>query len=215
MAYHYSRTGQQSVAELQHLTTFIGNPLFDRSDALLFSHTRESKNIDSYLQDKSNPFHEEFGWHRSTVKIRLPKEGKKWNVETEAPELEIPGVYCHSITDIIKSVFQDDVAKTYNMTPYHEFWKSPDGRNVEVFSEAYSSAEMVETYAEINELPREAGDDLERVIASLMFWSDATHLANFGNASLWPFICILGTSQSILEANQPPPHVTMLLTFLQ
>ncbi|KAG2353494.1 hypothetical protein BDR07DRAFT_1496151 [Suillus spraguei] len=62
MAYHYSGTGQQSIAELQHLTTFIGDPLFDHHDALLFSHTRESKNINSYLQDKSNLFQEEFGW---------------------------------------------------------------------------------------------------------------------------------------------------------
>ncbi|KAG2159035.1 uncharacterized protein EDB93DRAFT_1053657, partial [Suillus bovinus] len=36
MAYHYSGTGQQSVAELQRLTTFIGDPLFDHSDALSF-----------------------------------------------------------------------------------------------------------------------------------------------------------------------------------
>lgn len=202
MAYQYSGTGQQSVAELQRLTGFVGDPLFNNMDAASFSHTRESKNIDAYLEKKSNPFREEYGWHHSAVKIRLPKEGTKWNAETEAPELEISGVHHRSITDIIESVFQDDVARTYNMTPYREYWKSPDGRDVEIFSEAYSSAEMIETYQEINDLPREPGDDLERTVASLMFWSDATHLANFGDASLWPFYLYFG-NQSKYTRGKP------------
>jgi hypothetical protein len=62
MAYQYSGTGQQSVAELQQLTTFVGDPLFRHANALSFSHTQEVKNIDAYLQDKSNPFCEEYGW---------------------------------------------------------------------------------------------------------------------------------------------------------
>jgi hypothetical protein len=162
MAYHYSGTGQQSIAELQHLAKFIGDLLFDNSDANSFSHTWEAKNIDTYLEEKSNPFYKEYGWCQSAIKIRLPKEGEKWRTETEVPELEIFGVYHRSITDIIESVFQDDVATTFNMTPYCKFWKYPDSCDIEVFSEAYSCAEMVEIYAEINDLPHEAGDDLER-----------------------------------------------------
>ncbi|KAG2070097.1 hypothetical protein BDR04DRAFT_1128627 [Suillus decipiens] len=175
MAYHYSGISQQSVTELQHLTEFIGDLLFNNSDANSFSHTWEVKNIDAYLQKKSNLFCEEFGWCQSAIKVRLPKEGQKWNTETETPELEIPRVYHHSITDIIE---------TFNMTLYHEFWKSPDGHNIKVFSKAYSSTKIVEIYVEINNLPHEARDDLKCTIASLMFWSNATHLANFGNTSL-------------------------------
>ncbi|KAG2029778.1 hypothetical protein BDR03DRAFT_1017973 [Suillus americanus] len=206
MAYHYSGTGQQSVAELQCLTKFIGDPLFDSGDANSFSHTWESKNIDAYLENKSNPFHEEYGWCQSTVKIRLPKEGEKWHTEADAPELEIPGVHHRLLTDIIKSIFQDYIATMFNTTPYHEFWKSPDGRDIEVFSEAYSSPEMIETYAEINNLPREAGGSLEHTVASLMFWSDATHLANFGDASLWPFYLYFG-NQSKYTQGKPTASV--------
>ncbi|KAG2127290.1 uncharacterized protein EDB93DRAFT_1045581, partial [Suillus bovinus] len=36
MAYQYSGTGQQSVAELQRLTTFVGDLLFRHADALSF-----------------------------------------------------------------------------------------------------------------------------------------------------------------------------------
>jgi hypothetical protein len=192
MAWQYSGTNQKSVAELQCLCNFIGDPLFNSDDALTFSHTRESKNVDAYLQNKANPFREEHGWRSSTVKIRLPKEGTKWPSETDAPELEIPGVYHRSITDIIESVFQDNIAAMFNMTPYREYWKCSEDRTVEVIGEAYSTPEMLEAYKEINSLPREAGDDLERVVASLMVWSDATHLASFGDASLWPFYLFFG-----------------------
>lgn len=202
MAWQYSGTNQKSVAELQHLCNFIGDPLFNSDDALTFSHTRESKNVDAYLQNKANPFRKEHGWRSSTVKIHLPKEGTKWPSETDAPELEIPGVYHRSITDIIKSVFQDNVAAMFNMTPYREYWKCSEDRTVEVIGEAYSTPEMLEAYKEINSLPREAGDDLERVVASLMVWSDATHLASFGDASLWPFYLFFG-NQSKYTRGKP------------
>jgi len=46
---------------------------------------------------------------------------------------------------------------------------------------------MIDAYKEINALPREPEDDLERIVAGLMVWSDSTHLTNFGDASMWPF----------------------------
>jgi hypothetical protein len=36
------------------------------------------------------------------------------------------------------------------------------------------------------------GCSLERVIAGLMFFSDATHLANFGTAKAWPLYLYFG-----------------------
>ena len=39
-------------------------------------------------------------------------------------------------------------------------------------------------------------DDLdckqEKIVAAMMFWSDSTHLANFGTAKLWPIYMMLG-----------------------
>ncbi|KAG2042377.1 hypothetical protein BDR03DRAFT_979010 [Suillus americanus] len=143
--------------------------------------------MDAYSQDKANPFHKEYGWHQSSIKIRLPKEGTKWPSETNTPELKIPRVYHRSIVDIIESIFMENVATTFNMIPYRKYWQCSPDRSIEVFSEACSSPEMLETYDKINALPCEAGDEYECAIASLMFWFNATHLANFGDASLWPF----------------------------
>ncbi|KAG2062612.1 hypothetical protein BDR04DRAFT_1131191 [Suillus decipiens] len=167
-----------------------------------FNCARESKLMDAYLQDRTNPLREEFGWRQSTVKIHLPKERQTWPSEKHAPELEVPGVYHRSLTSIIRSTFEDDISKTFHMTPYSEYWKISDTKTVQVFSEAYSSPTMLDAYAEINALPHEPEDDLERVLAPLMMWSDATHLANFGDASLWPFYLYFG-NQSKYTRGKP------------
>jgi hypothetical protein len=78
------------------------------------------------------------------------------------------------------------------MTPFQQMWETSDRRNIEIFSEAYSSIAMQEAYAKINSLPHAADDNLEHVVASLIMWSDATHLASFGDASLWPFYLFFG-----------------------
>jgi len=213
MAWQYSGTNTKSAAELDRLVDFLQDPLFDSTDLNGFNHSREIKLLDKYLKDKSNPFREEFGWRQSSVKIRLPKE--KWKVpsEADAPEIVIPGVHHRCLTDLITHVFENAVSTTFNMTPFDQFWTTPDNRQVKVFSEAYSSPVMVQSYEEINALPRDPGDDLERVVASLMVWSDATHLANFGDASLWPFYVLFG-NQSKYTRGKPTARACHHLAYI-
>jgi hypothetical protein len=57
---------------------------------------------------------------------------------------------------------------------------------VRVQGELYTSPAFVDAHQELQDSPAEPGCNLPRVIAALMFWSDATHLTAFGNAKLWP-----------------------------
>ena len=61
------------------------------------------------------------------------------------------------------------------------------------------STRMLDAHKEINSLPREPGDDYKRVVASLMLWSDATQLANFGDASLWPVYLFFGNQSKYIR----------------
>jgi hypothetical protein len=88
------------------------------------------------------------------------------------------------------------------MTPFSQYWKISEEKTIRVFSEAHTSPAMLDAYAEINALPREPDDDLERVVASLMVWSDSTHLTNFGDASMWPFYVYFG-NQSKYTRGKP------------
>ncbi|KAG2737471.1 hypothetical protein P692DRAFT_201842935 [Suillus brevipes Sb2] len=164
---------------------------------------REMKLLDKYIEDKSNPFREEYGWRQSTVKIRLPKEKRKFPSEADAPELEILGVHHRSLTDIITHVFESDVSQSFNMMPFDQFWTTPDHWTVRVFWEAYASPALMEAYKEINALQLDPGDNLERVVASLMVW----------DASLWPFYMYFG-NQSKYTRGKPTARASHHLAYI-
>ena len=123
-------------------------------------------------------------------------------MDPTVPTLEVDNVYHCSIIDIIKNVYTSDVASTFHTTPFRQLWTTSDNRIVNVYSELYSSPALLDAYQEINALPRDPGDDLERVVVPLMMWSDSMHLANFGDASLWPFYLFFG-SQSKYTRGKP------------
>lgn len=201
--WQYSGSNSKSNAEMRRLALdFLDDDEYRREDARVYDAVREKRLIQDYLKDRSNPFHVENGWRCSSVNIRLPKEKEKFASEEEAPEMEIPGVYHRSLTDIIVSVFQDSISGTFHMTPFQQQWNTSEERTINIYGEAYSSPAFLEAYEDINSLPRDADDDLERVVASLMLWSDATHLASFGDASLWPIYLFFG-NQSKYTRGKP------------
>ncbi|KAG2033983.1 hypothetical protein BDR03DRAFT_935455 [Suillus americanus] len=202
MAWQYYGTNAKSFAKFDHLGTFFEDPLFRSEDAIGITHAHESKLLDKYLDDKTNPFREEYGWQESMARIHLPKEKQKWASEEDAPELQIPGVYHRSLVDIITAVFKDDVSQTFNMMPFSQHWKVSEEKTIQVFSEAHSSPVMLDAYMKVNALPRKPDNDLERVVASLIFLSDSTHLTNFGDASMWPFYLFFG-NQSKYTRRKP------------
>jgi hypothetical protein len=192
MCWHFSGSTAKSMAKMHRLMKFLDDNKYKREDTHIFNIPREKKLLKDYLTDTSNPFRAENGWQKSSVKIPLPKEKVKWPSEDAAPQLEIEGVHHRSLTSIITLVFEDSISSTFHMTPFQQMWETSDGRKIEIFSESYSSIAMREAYAEVHSLPRAADDNLERIVASLMMWSDATHLASFGDASLWPFYLFFG-----------------------
>ncbi|KAJ3551292.1 hypothetical protein NM688_g4788 [Phlebia brevispora] len=71
----------------------------------------------------------------------------------------------------------------------------PHGEAERVYTELYNSEEANREYERIQEAQAKANvtqPQLETVIAFIMLWSDSTHLAQFGNASLWPLYAYFG-----------------------
>ena len=199
MCWQYSGLTTKSIAELQHLWILMKDPDFNPAAHATFSHDKERKNIQKYLNEEGNPFRAKHGWMQSKVTILLPKENVEYESEDDPdiPTLSVSVTHC-SLINIIKSVFRDEVSKTFHLTPFEEYWKSADGCTLRVYSEAYTSPEMLEAHAEINSLPKEAGDAYECVVIPLMFWSDATQLANFGDASLWLIYLFFGNQSKYI-----------------
>jgi len=206
MAWQYSGGTNKTGSELDCLwTSYIQDPAFNPRIDTTFSHDQEKRHIEKYLAT-SNPFNAAHGWKRSSVKIPLPHEGSKYKSERDPniPWMMVDGVYHRDITDIIIAAFQSKIAsETFHILPYEEYWKpSDDSEPVRIFGEAYTSPAFINAYREIHSLPRDPGDELERIVAPLMLWSDTTQLANFGDASLWP-IYLFFANQSKYTRGRP------------
>jgi hypothetical protein len=48
--------------------------------------------------------------------------------------------------------------------------------------------------------PPSSGPHIETAIAAMMLWSDSTHLAEFGTASLWPIYLMFGNQSKYSRA---------------
>jgi hypothetical protein len=77
------------------------------------------------------------------------------------------------------------------LTPFKLFRRHPDHDEC-VYSEIYDSDVFLEEHDKVQCARTNDPCEREKVIAALMFWSDATHLATFGTAKLWPIYMQFG-----------------------
>lgn len=89
----------------------------------------------------------------------------------------------------------------FHTTPYKLFWQPDETRSPErIITELYTSDTMLWEHKKVRSAPRVTGCNLETVIATIMLWSDSTHLASFGNAALWPIYLFLGNQSKYMHA---------------
>ena len=73
-----------------------------------------------------------------------------------------------------------------------------------VYGELYNSDAFIKEHHRVQNCSRPPPDDpgcrLEKVIAALMFWSDSTHLTNFGTAKLWPIYLFFGNLSKYIRS---------------
>jgi hypothetical protein len=78
------------------------------------------------------------------------------------------------------------------------------GKTTRLHSEVYNSDAFIKEHDFIQhhgETPPDEGPcNLEKVVAAVMFLSDATHLANFGTAKAWPIYLMLGNLSKYIRA---------------
>ncbi|KIY51865.1 hypothetical protein FISHEDRAFT_64024 [Fistulina hepatica ATCC 64428] len=134
--------------------------------------------------------------------------------------MSISGLYIRKLTTLIRSTFDTPLAEKYHFSPYRLFHRHdsaevhmPSGSSdsppsvqmdtTRVYSELYDSDAMVQEHDKVQRLALHEDDKgcrRERVVLGLMFWSDATCLANFGTAKLWPIYMFIGNLSKYLRA---------------
>ncbi|KAJ3510290.1 hypothetical protein NMY22_g16016 [Coprinellus aureogranulatus] len=90
--------------------------------------------------------------------------------------------------------FDAQASDHFHVVPSELRWKPRGGAaDVRVYGDLYHSDEFLKAYREIQGLaPAQKDDDLPRYVVALMFASDETKLASFGNATVWPLYLLFG-----------------------
>lgn len=196
----------KSQADTQLLVDEVINaPDFNLEDAKSFNIQRELERIDHEEPEPSTienltATSSHSGWKETTVPIEVP-DGKKRSSWDDLTEFIVKRLAMRRLWPIIKEAFENDEASKYHLTPFREFFQSsPDVSPQRVYGESFTTDEFIKAHEEINALPREEGDNYERVVVSLMLWSDSTRLAQFGSASLWPLYLYFGNESKYSRA---------------
>ncbi|KAJ3526631.1 hypothetical protein NMY22_g10092 [Coprinellus aureogranulatus] len=157
-----------------------------------FDVLKECKKLDGYEEDAAtDPFMHSSSWRKTTVEFPMSCEHVKHASEARAPRLKVEGVLHRSLIEVITSAFQGPDSASYQYTPVQAFWQpSPDKK------------------------PERPGrPDMPTAVAAMMFYSDGTHLANFGSASLWPFYLFFG-NQSKYARGKPNQYAAHHVAYI-
>ena len=178
----------KSDAEVNRLVKdVLLDPKFKPEDLRGFSVARENQRSDA--AEKKSPFLDSF--QTADINIEVPSGVK----DVPPGTFTVPGLLYRNLTAVIRAVFSSPLASHFHLSPFKLFHKSPSGEEERVFSELYNSDVFIEEHDNVQRAPlppNEPDCKREKVVAALMFWSDSTHLANFGTAKLWPIYLLFG-----------------------
>lgn len=206
MNWMWTGSAMKSISEMKKLLEFLKSDDFKKEDIQNFDIKAETAKLDKYLDgpaDSGSHRGEQFSscpkdhWRESDVHIQVP-DRQPHASESDIPTYTIPGLFHRSIVEVIKRTFTDPISQSFHYTPFKSFWHSNTGDSEaepkiqRVYDELYTSDAMIDAHMQLQQQPPEPGCSLERVIAGMMLWSDSTHLANFGTASLWPIYLYFG-----------------------
>jgi hypothetical protein len=195
--WYWNQGLQKSQADYMKLMAIMGDSTFNVTDIC----STHWKKINSQLGtndynegdgDGEEWEDEDAGWRRTAVSIEVP-----FSHTTEMPgsrRYHAAELYHRSLVDVLREKLanaRDD--KLFHYEPYQLRWNPPHlDAEVNIYGDLYTSNAFHEAHSDLQESPGEPDCDLPRVVAGLMFWSDATQLTSFGTAKLWPTYMYFG-----------------------
>ncbi|KAI1787852.1 hypothetical protein LXA43DRAFT_1097859 [Ganoderma leucocontextum] len=188
--YFYGRSDSKSLDALDDLISVIRSPAFSPDDIDGFSAKKAEHALDVWV-NPSGVFSEDDGWGQANVEIPLPKTGAKYKLEEAAPKFRSLG------SSIDASSHSSKVLDpTHNhFGAQHAACTVPRPVVVILFIIIHEDQPTGSTSASNSRSHAFSGDDpnVEYVVFPLLLWSDATLLANFGTAALWPIYLYIGS----------------------
>jgi Plavaka transposase len=199
--WYWNHGAQKSQESFQELVKVITDPEFSPGDV---RHTRWRK-IDAQLginnfdrdgggDDEENMewLDDDAGWQKKPINISVPFHSR--SPKPGPQNFYVGDLYYRPLVAVIREKLANSHdAQHFHYEPFELFWQpTHTGPDVRVHGELYTSPAFVDAHRTLLESPGEPGCDLPRVIVAMMFWSDVTHLTNFGTAKLWPCYLFFG-----------------------
>jgi hypothetical protein len=201
---HWANSGstQKTEAEITRLgREVLSSPEFKVEELGSFDAHRENKRMDDMIAavESDAPFSRD-GWHKVNVDIQIPVASTT-RPPPPSRTFSVPGLHHRSLVEVIKAAWSEDMGKRFHLSPFKRMHVHPETKvETRVFDEAFTGDAWIEAHDDLQKQPNEPGCSLEKVIAGLMFWSDSTHVTNFGTASVWPLYLYFANLSKYIRA---------------
>jgi hypothetical protein len=184
MEWHFNASTSKSNADTDRLISdILLAPDMEQEHLRNFNVERGER-----LLDRESEFSPEDGWKEATLQLPVPCTGSRVT-EERASRFDIPGFIYRRILPIIVSVFEHSPIGTLHFTPFEQWRRTASGTLERIYSELYNSQAWLDEHAKVR---AHYSGPLETVIAAIMFYSDSTHLAQFGTKAVWPIYMFFG-----------------------
>lgn len=179
----------------------IQSPGFKPEHLAGFDAHKESVRLDKALSDNTTSDLRS-NFVESSVDILVPSG----SASIPPKSFTVPGLLHRSLTATIISTFSDPLAHLMHFSPFKLFHHNLATHKEEhIHGELYTSDAFLAEHEKLQKYGKLPADDRdcthEKVIAALMFSSDATHLTDFGNAKAWPIYMMLGNISKYTRAS--------------
>jgi hypothetical protein len=190
-------TAKSEVETTKLIHEVILSPNFDAADLVGFDAHRENQRLDEVLSKSTlrSQFIE------SSVDILVPSG----ETDTEGRTFKIPGLLHRKLTTVIREAFESPLAHLYHYSPFKLFHKSPlSGKDERIYGEIFTSDAFLDETEQVQRRapvpPEDSACKREKVVAAMMFSSDATMLTDFGTAKGWPIYFMVGNLSKYIRA---------------
>ncbi len=172
-------------------------PDFSQSHLANFDAHRENIRLDNSLAKST--FHQQFT--ESAVDILVPSGA----VGIPPKTFSVPGLLHRKLTTVISEAFNNSLSHLLHFSPFKSYCKSPiTNKEERLFGEVYNSDAFLDEHEDVQRHsllpPNDPECKREKIVAALMFSSDATHLTTFGHAKAWPVYLMLGNLSKYIRA---------------
>jgi len=190
--WYWNHGVQKSQASFKELVSIVGDVDFQPSDIQSTNWGKINEQLAEGTCDEGEWANEEAGWTTSPVTIPVPFHRLTPNPGPR--DYVVMNFHHRSLVSVIREkLTNENDAPHFHYDPYELLWQPHDNQHpVRIQGELYNSPAFIDAHNRLQDAPSEAGCDLPRVVVALMFWSDGTHLTNFGNAKLWPLYMFFG-----------------------